>query len=46
LSFGGFSKDVWVENRRYVVCLNEAQRRKDAADREAIGQGLRRRRFD
>jgi transposase len=29
-------KEIWVENRRYVVCLNEEERRKDAHDREAI----------
>jgi hypothetical protein len=29
-------KDVTVANRRYVVCLNEDQAKKDAADREAI----------
>ena len=29
-------KEVWVENRRYVLCLNEEERRKDAHDREAI----------
>ena len=29
-------KEVWVENRRYVVCLNEEERRKDTHDREAI----------
>src|SRR5271165_5685893 len=29
-------KEVWVENRRYVVCLNEEERRKDAHDRETI----------
>lgn len=29
-------KDVRVEERRYVVCLNEEQARKDAADREVI----------
>jgi transposase len=29
-------KEVWVENRRYVVCLNEEERRKDAHDRAAI----------
>ena len=28
-------KEVWVEKRRYVVCLKE-ERRKDAHDREAI----------
>ena len=29
-------KEVWVEDRRYVFCLNEEERRKDAHDREAI----------
>src|SRR4030081_3970322 len=29
-------KEVWVETRHYVVCLNEEERRKDAHDREAI----------
>jgi len=29
-------KEVWVEERRYIVCLNEEERRKDARDREAI----------
>ena len=29
-------KEVWVDERRYVVCLNEDEARKDAADREAI----------
>lgn len=29
-------KDVEVGGRRYVVCLNEDQKKKDAADREAI----------
>lgn len=29
-------KEVWVGGRRYVVCLNEDQARKDAADRQAI----------
>ena len=29
-------KEVWAGGQRYVVCLNEEQRRKDAADREAI----------
>ena len=33
-------KEVWVEDRRYVVCQNEAQARKDAADRENILLGL------
>jgi transposase len=34
-------KQVHIENRRYIVCLNEEQRRKDAADREAIVAHLR-----
>jgi transposase len=34
-------KEVWVEGRRYVVCLNEDEARKDAADREAIVASLR-----
>jgi hypothetical protein len=34
-------KEVWVENRRYVVCLNEEERRKDAHDRQAIVAHLR-----
>jgi hypothetical protein len=34
-------KEVWVEERRYVVCLNEEEARKDAADREAIVATLR-----
>jgi len=34
-------KDVWVEGRRYVVCVNEDEVRKDRADREAIVAGLR-----
>jgi transposase len=29
-------KEVWVQDRRYVVCYNEDQARKDRADREAI----------
>jgi hypothetical protein len=29
-------KEVWVDDRRYIVCLNEEQARKDAADRQAI----------
>jgi transposase len=35
------AKEVWVEEHRYVVCRNEAQARKDAADREAILASLR-----
>jgi transposase len=34
-------KEVWVDERRYVVCLNEDEARKDAADREAIVTALR-----
>ena len=34
-------KEVCVEKRRYVVCLNEQQARKDHADREAIVASLR-----
>jgi hypothetical protein len=34
-------KEVWVAERRYVVCLNEDEARKDAADREAIVAALR-----
>ena len=34
-------KEVWVEDRRYVVCLNEEERRKDAHDRQAIVAHLR-----
>ena len=34
-------KEVNRGPRRYVVCLNEEQRRKDAADRQAIVEHLR-----
>ena len=34
-------KEVLVEGRRYVICLNEEQARKDAHDREAIVASLR-----
>jgi len=33
-------KEVWVEDRRYIVCLNPKQARKDALDREAILKSL------
>jgi transposase len=33
-------KEVWVGDRRYIVCLNEEQARKDAADREALLDSL------
>jgi len=34
-------KEVWIWDRRYVVCANEDQAKKDAADRQAILEGLR-----
>lgn len=34
-------KEVGIDERRYIVCLNEEQRRKDAADRQAIVAHLR-----
>ena len=34
-------KEVWVDERRYIVCLNDDEARKDAADREAIVAALR-----
>jgi transposase len=34
-------KEVWVEARRYVVCVNEDEAKKDRADREAIVASLR-----
>src|SRR5512136_419501 len=34
-------KEVVIGDRRYIVCLNEEQRRKDAADRQAIVEALR-----
>lgn len=34
-------KEVRVEDRRYIVCHNADQARKDAADREAMVAGLR-----
>ena len=35
-------KEVWVKDRRYIVCLNEQEALKDAAAREAILERLRR----
>jgi hypothetical protein len=35
-----FVKEVMVEKRRYIVCRNEAEARKDAADRLAIVAAL------
>jgi hypothetical protein len=34
-------QEVWVDERRSIVCLNEDEARKDAADREAIVAALR-----
>lgn len=34
-------REVQVEGRRYIVCLNEEQRRKDEHDRKAITEALR-----
>jgi hypothetical protein len=34
-------KEVWVDDRRYVVCLNEDQAVKDRHDREAIVESLK-----
>jgi transposase len=34
-------KEVWVEERRYVVCQNEEQAEKDRQEREAIAAALR-----
>lgn len=33
--------EVFVDERRYILCLNEDQRKKDAADRDAIVAALR-----
>jgi len=34
-------REQWIEGRRYVVCRNENQARKDAADRALIVESLR-----
>ena len=34
-------KEVWVDDRRYIVCRNQDEARKDAADRQAIVASLR-----
>ena len=34
-------KEVWVKQRRYILCLNEEEAEKDAAAREAILERLR-----
>jgi hypothetical protein len=36
-------KEVKIEDRRYIVCLNPEQAKKDAADRKAIVESLRER---
>lgn len=33
-------KEVWVDDRRYIVCKNSLQARKDFADRQAIVESL------
>ena len=33
-------KEFMIEDRRYIVCHNEEQAKKDRADREAIVVGL------
>jgi len=33
-------KEVWVNDHRYIVCLNSKQARKDAADRQALVTSL------
>ena len=34
-------KEVWVDDRRYIVCLNEKQARKDEQDRKLIIESLK-----
>ena len=34
-------REQWIEDRRYIICYNEEQARKDAADRAAIIESLR-----
>ena len=34
-------KEVWVDDRRYIVCLNEKQARKDEQDRQMIIASLK-----
>lgn len=33
-------KEVWVDDNRYIVCVNSKQARKDAEDRKAITESL------
>lgn len=34
-------KEVWMEDRRYIVCFNPDQAKKDAADRQTIVESLK-----
>ncbi len=34
-------KEVWIDDRRYIVCVNTRQARKDAIEREAIVESLK-----
>jgi hypothetical protein len=34
-------REQWVDSKRYIVCYNEEQGRKDAADRQAIVESLK-----
>ena len=34
-------KEVWVDNHRYILCLNEKQARKEALDRQVIVDALK-----
>ena len=34
-------KEVWVDDRRYIICLNEKQARKDEQDRTLIVESLK-----
>jgi len=34
-------KEVWINDNRYIVCLNTKQARKDAKDREALVESLK-----
>lgn len=35
-------RELTIRGRRYIICINEEERRKDAHDRDAIVEGLRR----
>jgi transposase len=34
-------KEIWIEDRRYIVCFNPERAEKDAADRKAIVESLK-----